>query len=106
VTFKLSTGETFCGHRIVFCAQSSVFKAMLCSSSGSGSGGFKETEEKEILLPEISAKTMNFLLRYLYLGECAVLDVNQALDLMAVAARFVFVLFRVCRVFFLLVVLI
>ncbi|XP_065842708.1 uncharacterized protein [Oscarella lobularis] len=71
-------------HRIVLCAQSDVFRAMMDSEH------WKASKNQEILLPDVSPAVLEKLLEYLYNGSCLFPkdDLNLGVGLLVVADRY------------------
>jgi len=83
VTLKIDSGETFPAHRIILCAHSAMFRALLDASR------FAEKDAALVPISDISAPTMRLLLNYLYTGDCAFVkeDLATGVELMQAAAR-------------------
>lgn len=57
-------GVQFFAHKIILCAQSPVFNAMLAS------GSWKESSSGEATLTNVESGVMKYLLEFLYTGKC------------------------------------
>jgi len=62
---KSNDGVSFHAHKIILCAQSPVFNAMLASTT------WKESTSNEVTLTGTDAIVLRHLLEYLYSGACA-----------------------------------
>ena len=73
----------FKAHRVVLCAQSEYFDAMLLR------GSFAEQSSPEVRLPGTTARALELLLEYLYTGDCvfAPNDTVLALSVLRVRAK-------------------
>lgn len=55
-------GQKLHAHKVILAARSEYFRALLY-------GGLKETNQSEILLPDVPLKAFKNLLKYIYTGE-------------------------------------
>lgn len=70
VTFVVE-GRPIYGHRIILCMASERFRAMF-------SDGFRESREKEIIIPDRSHLVFSAMMEYLYTGRVPSLRVDAA----------------------------
>eukprot|EP00899_Mesostigma_viride_P012907 jgi/Mesvir1/21617/Mv04040-RA.1 len=81
VTF-LVDGETVSAHKLILCARSPVFKAML-------TGPMREGSENRITIPEVRMEVFKILLRFVYTGQVdEELDTAMTQHLLAAADQF------------------
>ena len=62
ITFKTSDGGSVSGHRAIVAAGSPMLHAMLY-------GNMKESNEKEIELPSVDTRSLQYLLTFMYTGQ-------------------------------------
>lgn len=70
ITFIVE-GRPVYAHKIVLCLMSERFRAMFRS-------GFREMQEREIVIPDVSYSTFMLMMEYLYSGEPPEISVTQA----------------------------
>jgi hypothetical protein len=111
VANQLDSGERFYGHRIIFCAQSPFFRALLDqkqfrervpsaarSPAASASAGAAlsledesdgKGEEECVALPEVNAAVMRLVMAYVYCGDKTYArdDLALGIDLLQVSSR-------------------
>lgn len=89
----LCEGLRFEADRSILAVRSSFFGAMLsnrpatCPASSSGaSGGFRETVQREVPLPDITAKSLAAVLRFVYTDEAPTLQTHEDAEELLTAA--------------------
>ncbi|XP_065890000.1 uncharacterized protein [Dysidea avara] len=84
VTLVSKDGKKFPAHRLVLCAQSGYFKALLESNL------WQEGQGNEVTIPSVESSILKIMLEYMYTGKCLFPrdDLNKAIELMATAEMF------------------
>lgn len=84
VTLVSKDGKKYPAHRLVLCAQSGYFKALL------GSDLWQEGTKNEVSLGMVDGAVLQIMLEYMYTGKCLFPrdDLSKALELFATAEMF------------------
>jgi len=76
------SGEKFVAHKVVLCARSAYFNALM-------TGGLKESAQREVVFPETNPEAFAIVLQYMYTKELDVDTVaDQIVDVFALACQY------------------